>query len=279
MASGAYALHSNTEGSGNTASGYHALATNTTGNYNTASGLYALYSNNTGSSNTASGFGALFANTGSSNTALGPNAGSNITTGNENTIIGGNAEASSDNAENQIVIGYNALGTGDNQIALGNTDITHIKAQVTSITGYSDNRIKRDVRDSELGLEFIRELRPVSYRWKNPADYPPELREQRFAGDTATRPADNDAVHDGLIAQEVRDVLDRLDLDWSGWSANASDGKQGIQYGALTVPLVRAVQELDNSLRQRDEMVAAQQTQIDALMKRLAALEKHDVKP
>ena len=205
--------------------------------------------------------------------------------GQQNTIIGADAEASNSSAENQIVIGYNAMGTGDNQIALGNTSITAIVAQVTSITAYSDNRIKRDVRDSELGLEFIKELRPVSYRWKNPADYPPELREQRFAGDTATRPADNDTVHDGLIAQEVRDVLDRLGLDWSGWSANASDGKQGIQYGALTVPLVRAVQELDNSLRQRDEMVAsletelaAQKIRIDALLEGLTALNQQVAK-
>ena len=77
------------------------------------------------------------------------------------------------------MIGYGATGTGDNEIALGNTDISAIKAQVTSITAYSDSRIKRDVRDSELGLEFIKELRPVSYRWKNPADYPPYSLRQR----------------------------------------------------------------------------------------------------
>ncbi len=74
-------------------------------------------------------------------------------------------------------------------------------------------------------------------------------------------------------------MLERLGLDWSGWSANTSDGKQGIQYAALTVPLVRAVQELDDSLRQRDEMVAsletelaAQKTRIDALLEGLTAL-------
>ena len=55
-------------------------------------------------------------------------------------------------------------------------------------------------------------------------------------------------------------------------------------------PLVRAVQELDDSLRQRDEMVAsletrlaAQQirneTRVDTLMKRLTALEQQIAKP
>ena len=81
-------------------------------------------------------------------------------------------------------------------------------------------------------------------------------------------------------------MMDRLGLDWSGWSANASDGKQGIQYEALTVPLVRAVQELDNSLRQRDEMVAsletelaAQKTQINALLEGLTAFKQQIAKP
>jgi hypothetical protein len=142
------------------------------------------------------------------------------------------------------VIGYGASGTGDNQIALGNTSITHIKAQVTSITGYSDRRIKRNIRDSDLGLAFINELRPVKYRWKNPADYPAPLLEERFKTGQDERPENDDTVYDGLIAQEVRSSLDKLGSQWSGWSKNESDGKQGIQYGALVVPLIKAVQEL-----------------------------------
>ena len=37
--------------------------------------------------------------------------------------------------------------------------------------------------------------------------------------------------------------MDELGIQWSGWSQNESNGKQGIQYGALTVPLIKAVQE------------------------------------
>ena len=59
---------------------------------------------------------------------------------------------------NQIVIGYNATGTGDNEIALGNTSITAIKAQVTSITGYSDERIKREISDNTLGFGVYKEV-------------------------------------------------------------------------------------------------------------------------
>ena len=74
--------------------------------------------------------------------------------------------------------------------------------------------------------------------------------------------------------------METLGQEWSGWSANETNGKQGIQYGALTVPLVRAVQELDAAVQARDVVIATQQAvladqqhQIDRLLTRLTALE------
>ena len=158
-------------------------------------------------------------------------------------VLGEGAETSANNSSNQIVIGYNATGTGNNEIALGNTNITAIKAQVASINSYSDKRIKKDIRDGDLGLDFIKSLRTVKYKMKNPADYPIEIREKRYIGKNSLRPNDNNKIYNGLIAQEVKQTLDSLNLEWSGWSENKSDGKQGLQYGALTIPLIKAVQE------------------------------------
>jgi hypothetical protein len=53
-------------------------------------------------------------------------------------------------------------------------------------------------------------------------------------------------------------VLDELGVEWSGWSKNDSNGKQSIQYGALTVPLIKAIQE--------------QQAQIEALQNQVRVL-------
>ncbi len=67
-----------------------------------------------------------------------------------------------------------------------------------------------------------------------------------------------------MIAQEVKSVLDELGVEWSGWSKNDSDGKQGIQYGALTVPLIKAVQEQQeqiNELRAQINSLIAMQDQ------------------
>ena len=177
---------------------------------------------------------------------------------------------------NQIVIGYGATGTGNNEIALGNTSISAIKAQVNSITAYSDRRIKREINDSKLGLDFIMKLRPVTYKMKNPADYPDEILEDRFKMDvtsgpnneaTHLRPADDETIYDGLIAQEVKEAIDEAGVNWSGWSENESDGKQGVQYGALTIPLIKAVQEQQetiNSLKKVNQ----------ELSERLEAIEK-----
>ena len=211
----------NTEGDWNTASGFYSLRQNTTGDSNTASGSYSLYSNTTASFNTAVGNYALYdanrtADVNAYNTALGYNAGNSgtndITTGQYNVLLGASTAASQAAAANQIVIGYGATGTGDNEIALGNTSISAIKAQVTSITGYSDRRIKRDIRNNDLGLAFINKLRTVKYRLKNPADYPLALREKRFTEGNVMRPQDNEKVYDGLIAQEVKAAMDELGI-------------------------------------------------------------------
>ncbi len=273
-ASGAWALQENISGHSNTASGTYALLKNETGNQNTATGSSALYTNTEGDYNTASGYGALQENIeGNSNTALGSYAGDKITTGSSNVIIGYNADANANNASNQIVIGYNATGTGDNQIALGNTSITAIKGQVAFST-YSDKRIKREISDGELGLDFINKLRPVKYKLKNPADYPAELLEERFSSlpgsgpynENVVRPEDDETIYDGLIAQEVKTTMDELNVDWSGWSKNESDGKEGIQYGALTIPLIKAIQE-------QQEMIQKQQEMIEELRERLDHVE------
>jgi hypothetical protein len=275
---GNQALMSNT-GSKNTAIGSHALYVNSSGENNSGLGYYALGLNTTGSYNTGSGSYALNSvTTGSQNSGLGYQAGAVITTGSNNTMLGYSADPSAADGENQIVIGYGATGTGNNEIALGNTSISAIKAQVTSITGYSDSRIKRDIRNNDLGLAFINKLRTVKYKLKNPADYPLALREKRFMEGNEKRPQDDEKIYDGLIAQEVKAVIDELGIEWSGWSKNDSDGKQGIQYGALTVPLIKAVQEQQAQIEILQRQYAQVTSQNQELMKLVSTqlLKKND---
>jgi len=288
-ASGVESLYNNTSGRSNTAMGYRSLRANTSGGYNTASGVESMYSNTTGqynlalgvkslrknttaSYNTALGYAALYdanrtADGNAYNTALGYNAGNtgtnDITTGDQNVLLGASTAASQAAASNQIVIGYGATGTGNNSVSLGNTSVSSIKGQV-AFTTYSDKRIKKNIVDNELGLSFINKLRTVTYNLKNPADYPEALLEKRFKTGDESRPTDNTKTQDGLIAQEVKAVLDELGVEWSGWSKNDSDGKQGIQYGALTVPLIKAMQE-------QQAQITELQNKINAIMEMQAS--------
>lgn len=89
----------------------------------------------------------------------------------------------------------------------------------------SDRRHKTAIAPSALGLDFIRALEPVQFRWKG--------------GDTST--------HFGLIAQQVATVTERLGLDFGGHVlADPEDpmSQQALRYDQFIAPLVKAVQEL-----------------------------------
>jgi len=273
-ASGFQALQGNTTGSGNTASGVDALLSNTTGGNNSASGNSALYSNTTGIENAAFGYEALVGNTaGIDNTAVGNLAGSGNTTGTANTFIGSLASANGDYI-NGTALGHGALLTASNSIVLGNTSVSAILAQVSSITAISDRRRKKEIRalDADLGLDFIQKLQPVSYRFNN--------------GDETERY--------GFIAQDLEEALPTALHDMVETSEpehglalierqNDNDHTYRVSYGELTAPIVKAIQQLQQEIeaeRQQNadlrhalrEQAAAFKAENDALRHSIAAL-------
>jgi hypothetical protein len=188
---GYYALIRNAGGSSNTGVGCQALYGTTTGSANTALGADALYGNSTGTENTALGQGAMYygysvsANTavgtaalrrltsGSLNVAIGTYAGSyyggteaNLTSSNNSTYVGHNTRANSLSQQNQTVIGYGAIGNGSNSVTLGNSSVTKLCCQVTSITALSDTRIKEDIEPANLDLCLADVLRLPLHRYK-----------------------------------------------------------------------------------------------------------------
>ena len=202
-ANGAQSLYLNTTGFYNTAVGANSLFNNTTGNYNTASGVDALYNNTTGVNNTAYGIKGLYTNT----------------TGSNNTSIGYFADVTAGNLTNATAIGYDAKVDASNKVVVGNTAVTSIGGQV-GWTTLSDRRLKTAIQKSELGLDFIMVLNPVTYEY--------------------TAEGQNGIRYTGLIAQEVdaaaKGTFSGVDKNGEYW---------GIRYAELTVPLVKAVQELE----------------------------------
>lgn len=202
-------LYANTSGSGNT--GIDALASNTIGYFNVGVGFGAINSNISGSSNVGIGVESLVATTSDSNTAIGRASGDTNTTGTNNSFVGYQARGAS--------------ATTSNNITLGNSSITTLRCQVTSITALSDARDKTNVKPIESGLEFVKKLNPVSFTWN-------------------TRDGAKVGLPDmGFIAQELVEVQNQTQII-PNLVSHENPEKLEAAYGTMFPILVKAVQEL-----------------------------------
>ena len=252
----------------NTAVGYGSLSEDIQGSRSTAIGAFALEaqanSSATNADNVAVGVNAgALVTTGRKNTLIGTLAGDNITTGTENTIVGyscGNVVGGSENiivgsessnsstsVSNEVLIGRAATGSGANTftIGMGDTDVQiNIDGSDTSWSATSDERLKDNINTLGIGLDFINELRPVSYKWKEKKDVDESL--GRYYEKDSTDPCRGSGdVHYGLIAQEVKTVIDKYSLTGNHhiWKEGV-DGFQVVGIGNVMPILLKAVQEL-----------------------------------
>jgi hypothetical protein len=258
-ATGWYALGLNTEGDQNSAFGWYALVSNTTGKLNTAVGEGALKTNRTGDQNSAFGQDALannstgkynsvfgrnafhFNSTGDKNTVLGWSAGNANTVGSNNTAIGAEATFGANNLTNATAIGYQANVNDNNKIRLGNGSVTVIEGAV-SFTAVSDSRIKKNIVNSTYGLATVLQLRPVEYNLNS-----------------------NDLKQVGFIAQEVQKLVPEV---VTGKEGDLSKGEiLGITYSNLVPVLTKAIQEQQKQIEDQNAKIAAQQKQIEELIK------------
>lgn len=223
------------------------------GKYNTHIGVLTEYSITNNFETTLVGYASNGRN---GSVVVGAYSGTN---GFGNTYIGTSVADSNfwGGGNNQTVIGFNSESTGtSNSIRLGNTDITLLECEV-GLSAPSDIRIKKNIQDNNLGLEFISRLRPVRYQKVNPKDYPKELLEKRFTRDKnkADRPEDDLQVYDGLIAQEVEQTLKDLDVQWSGHHINPANSKQSLDYATLTIPLINSIKTLKSQIEQLTQRI------------------------
>ncbi|MDP2386905.1 MAG: tail fiber domain-containing protein [Bacteroidota bacterium] len=256
---GGKTMYANTTGVGNAAFGWATLTSNTTGANSSAYGYQSLFYNTTGNNNSAIGFKSLFNNTtGSDNTALGVNTGLTCVTGSYNTFVGEYADAGGNNYQNATAVGYGAVVSASNKIRIGNASVTEIAGQV-GWTTLSDSRFKTDVQENVKGLEFIKKLRPVTYKVNTAQldDYliqnmPDSVKLMHKAGMSFT--VSSATIHSGFLAQEVELAAQQVGYTNTIVSAPANENDvYGIAYGELVVPLVKAMQE--------------QNAQVDSLIK------------
>lgn len=130
----------------------------------------------------------------------------------------------------------------------------------------SDENLKTDILDSTLGLGFVLDLRPVSYKWIDTGDGDPGVR-----------------THHGFVAQEVETLLGADASTTAMWinqeipaqdeqpammhvngvdeiraaiPATEARTEQGLRYGELIAPMVKAIQELSAKLEIAEARIA-----------------------
>ena len=117
----------------------------------------------------------------------------------------------------------------------------------------SDVRKKKNIENSTLGLDFINDLRPVTFEWKPNNEFPKDFSEYDEKNHMTT-----DVTMHGMIAQEVKAALDTAGVDtFGGWKED-TDGSQRIAQELFVYPLIKAIQELSAKIE-------SQQSEIDAL--------------
>ena len=126
-----------------------------------------------------------------------------------------------------------------NTRSLGSTSLRWTKIWTTDIDSTnainisSDRRLKKNIQDTKLGLDFINLLRPVSYYWKSGNDKD---------------------LHYGLIAQETEKTLLKFKQGKPSSSLpivsyDKKNDRYGIKYTELISPLIKAVQEVFTSIK------------------------------
>ena len=175
-----------------------------------------------------------------------------------NTYIGHNADASTTSVSSEIVIaatpnaGGHLGGGGTETIRIGRASdyITNDFGENATWTHSSDRRIKKDIKDTNLGLEFILKLQPKEFKKKAPSEYPPEFIQY---DENQTERKNPDRIHYGFVAQEVKEAMDSIGhSEFPVWKENR-DGMQELGETELITPLVKAVQELSSENKELKE--------------------------
>jgi len=237
---GANALTANTTGTANTACGVDSAQNVSDGYSNTGMGYRSIYSTGSGFQNVGCGANSLYINSsGDNNVAVGYVALYNVTTGDNNIGIGAQAGRSTSPS--------GTISSSSDIICLGDNSIANLYCADTTISS-SDERDKTEIEDFTHGLDWINQMRPVTYKWDRRSWYLGEDEEDINAV-VRNGTKKKNKINLGLIAQEVMTIESAdgyaQDRDSQLIANENEDGKSfGIKYDRIVPILINAVKEL-----------------------------------
>ena len=163
---------------------------------------------------------------------MGRLAGQSLTTGSNNLLLGHNAGRSGSPA---------TITSQSNSIVLGEDNISSFKCAV-ALTATSDARDKTDVESLNMGLNFVNQLNPVTYRWDKRSSYSDDLSVTPDGTHKKTQ------LMGGLLAQDVEEIEReygyKLENETNIITQKSEDGQYGLIYERVVPVLINAVKEL-----------------------------------
>ena len=155
----------------------------------------------------------------------------------------------------------------DNSIAMGGpsnrwTAVFAVNGSIQT----SDERQKTEVTESALGTEFVKSLRPVSYKWieggkRHTGEYDED-------NNWVYESVPGQRTHWGFIAQEVKQAVDDAGVDFGGWvltDKDDPDSEQALRYDQFIAPLTKALQEAIAKIETLETANASLEARLTAL--------------
>tara|TARA_B100000287_G_scaffold342776_1_gene329553 strand:- start:127 stop:831 length:705 start_codon:yes stop_codon:yes gene_type:complete len=202
--------------------GYSTGSAVTTGTHN------ALFGSNAGPAIT----------TGRYNTCVGPSIpGNNLTTGEFNVYIGYLSAASASDVDGELVIGTGNstnTGKGDNTGFITVTSGVYQGNNSSSWSTTSDERIKKNIEDNNMGLDAINQIQVKNFEYRT---------EDEITEVPSHAAIDKKGIQLGVIAQEIETILPDM-------VETQSTGVKTVNPDNMTWYLVNAVKELSTQIEE-----------------------------
>jgi hypothetical protein len=227
----------------NTAIGYRTMSS-VNGNKNTFLGMFAG-KGGFGNSDRNVGIGkySLYCiGNATNNVAVGYKSLCNVGNGTDNIAIGSRTGGNVVNASNTIAIGYCSTTSDNNgHTAAGSGCMCCFRVGAGSWTNLSDQRDKSDIEplDDNLGLNFIRNLRPVKFNFDFRDNYVNKCGFEYGVKDGTLK---QDFESYGFIAQEIESTLTNIQAEFDALNIN-DDGNYRLEYENLISPIIKSLQQ------------------------------------
>lgn len=114
----------------------------------------------------------------------------------------------------------------------------------TAVNNSSDRNLKNNIQETKLGLDFIKDLKPVSYKLNSDIE---------------------DRIHYGIIAQDVIETLHKYNItDPKDYGfISGKEGKYGAYYTNFISPLIKAIQELDSKVEEQNNKISSLESKLN----------------